>query len=174
MAVNLANVRGMPAPPPVAGRLDWALERCRRAYLRLTPVRRRILACLAEHRRPLTLTMIARLDGLRGRCAASTVYRTLMLFEQMELVRKIRLPNKFSYFVLNAPGGRLDYLICRRCGTVTELPAVEALRDLEEEIRCAHGYSGVYHELEIHGVCPACQRRAAGEPPVTKLPARFR
>jgi Fur family ferric uptake transcriptional regulator len=155
-------------------RLDWALRRCAEARLRVTAGRRDILAALARRRAPVTLAQVAELEGVRGRCDATTVYRTLMLLAQMELVRQIRLPDKISYFVLNAPGERLDYLICRRCGAVRDLPAVDAVRELEEEIRGAHGYSAVYHELEIYGICPSCQHRAAGEPPVTKLPARFR
>jgi Fur family ferric uptake transcriptional regulator len=161
------------APAAARARLEWALGRCAAAGLRLTPVRRRLLAALARRRTPMTLGMAAQLNGVRNRCAATTVYRTLMLFARMELVRQIRLPNKFSYFVLNAPDGRLDYLICRRCGAVTELPPVAALLALEQEMQHARGYIGVYHELEVYGICPACQAAAGPEPPVVKLPARF-
>jgi Fur family ferric uptake transcriptional regulator len=161
------------APEAARARLEWALGRCAAVGLRLTPVRRRLLAALARRRTPMTLGMVAQVDGLRSRCAATTVYRTLMLFVRMELVRQIRLPTRFSYFVLNAPDGRLDYLICRRCGRLTELPPVAALLALEQEIRHARGYTGVYHELEVYGVCPACQAAAGREPPVVKLPACF-
>ena len=95
---------------------------CRKARMRLTSVRTAILSFLAQRRTPASLEMISLADGVRGECDTTTVYRTLMMFKDAELIRLVGTPRKASYFVLNAPGDSAHFLICRRCGCVTELP----------------------------------------------------
>ena len=100
-------------------RCAWAISSCRKARMRLTPAREAILSFLAQQRTPASLEMVSQADGVRGRCDATTVYRTLMLFKEAELVRVVGTPRKASYFVLNAPGDSVHFLICHDCGCVS-------------------------------------------------------
>ena len=157
---------------PAGTRLSWGLDICDRSGVRRTAVRERILSFLAKQRVPVTLDRVAQSEEVQGRCDETTVYRTLMLFVQMELVRQIRLRNRLSYFVLNAPDGHLHFLICRCCGAVTELPCLEGAAQLETQARKIHGYAHFYHVFELHGVCPACQPARKSLAPVVKLPIK--
>jgi Fur family transcriptional regulator, ferric uptake regulator len=154
-----------------AQRLAWAVEVCRRAQMRPTQIRQKMLAILAAQRVPMSLETVMQADSIRGCCNATTAYRTLMLFKELEVIRQVSLPNKISYFVLNTPDESSHFLICRRCGEITELPGVDTVAALEREVAATRGYARLYHELEFFGVCPVCQKQPA---PVmcAKLPIR--
>jgi Fur family ferric uptake transcriptional regulator len=143
-------------------RLAWALEICRQAKMRLTPVRQMILTFLAVRRVPVSLETVMQADGIQGCCDETTAYRTLMLLKELEVLRQVSLPNKISYFVLNVPGKSCHFLICRCCGEITELPPLESAATLEREVAATRGYARLYHELELFGICPACQKHPPG------------
>jgi Fe2+ or Zn2+ uptake regulation protein len=140
-------------------RLAWALDVCRQVQLRMTPVRRTILSFLALHRTPKSLEAIEQADGVRGRCDATTVYRTLMMFKEARMIRSVGTPRKASYFVLNVPDESNHFLICRQCGQMAELPALQVLTALDKQIMEQRGYTAVYHELEVYGICPDCRAK---------------
>jgi len=145
-------------------RLAWALDVCQRVHLRMKPIRRAILSFLASRRMPASLEMIEQAEGARGHCDATTIYRTLVMFKEAELVRLVGTPHKVSYFVLNVPGESNHFLICERCGQMAELPALEALTKLDRQVVDEKGYSAVYHELEVYGVCPSCRSKSSADP----------
>jgi len=153
-------------------RLAWALGVCRKHNLRLTPGRRSILAVLAAQRVPVSLEAVMRAHGVREVCDATTAYRTLMLFREVELVRQVALPAKARFFVLNVPGESIHFLICRLCGAITELAPGAHCEGMESAVAAAHRYAQLYHELQFFGICPTCQKQ---RPRVlsTKLPVRL-
>jgi Fe2+ or Zn2+ uptake regulation protein len=152
-------------------RLAWALERCRTLGLRLTGVRRAVLGLLAERRLPVTLEDVAgALDSL-GSFDPATLYRTLVLFKEAEVVRSVGTPHKAGYYLLNVPDEHCHFLICRRCGAISPLPCHAVLHEVEEQLQRNAGYTGVYHELTFYGVCPRCQLQPSPTP-VSKLPIR--
>ena len=150
----------------------WAITRCRKAQIRLTPVRQAILSFLAKRDAPATLEMISRADGVRGQCDATTVYRTLMMFKEAELVRLVCTPRKASYFVLNAPGDSAHFLICHHCGRVTELPLPDPLSAEIGRIASARGFSPTPADCEVHGLCANCQVRLKTQVVPSKLVIR--
>lgn len=143
-------------------RLLWALQVCLLAKMRLTPIREKILAFFAAQRVPVSLHAVTQAGEIQGMCNVATVYRTLMLLCELEVIRQVGLPNKISYFVLNVPGESSHFLICRCCGAITELPASESGAALEAEVAAAQGYTRLYHELVFFGICPACQKHPPG------------
>ncbi len=143
-------------------RLAWALQVCLQAKMRLTPIREKILSFLAAQRVPVSLEALTQAEGIQGCCDAATAYRTLMLLRELEVIRQVSLPNKISYFVLNIPGESSHFLICRCCGAINELPALETIAAVEHEIIATQGYGRLHHELVFFGICPACQKHAPG------------
>jgi Fe2+ or Zn2+ uptake regulation protein len=129
----------------------------RKAQMRLTAVREAILSFLAERRTPASLEIISQAEGVRGKCGSTTVYRTLMLFKEAELIRVVGTPRKASYFVLNAPGDNMHFLICRNCGRVTELPLPEVLSTEIGRIASVRGFSPIPADCEVQGLCTSCQ-----------------
>jgi len=138
-------------------RQEWATLFCRRAGMRITPVRQAIIHFLARHRTPASLEMVSEADGVEGKCNSTTVYRTLMMFKEAEIVRLVPTPLKASCFVLNAPGDMANFLICRHCGCVTELPLPDTVSAEIKRLASTRGFSRAPQECEIHGLCASCQ-----------------
>jgi Fur family transcriptional regulator, ferric uptake regulator len=179
--MNLSTLSTAPLMPPRSSkhppvgstgeRLTWAQAKCRTAQVRLTPIREKILAVLAERRIPMSLEAVAQTEGIHGKCDAATVYRAMMLFKEVGVVRQVILTNKSSYFVLNQPGESTQFLICRRCGTLTELPEGGEIAQVQGEVAQRSGYSQLEHEVVFFGLCPHCQTLPA-KTPWTKVPVR--
>ena len=142
---------------------------CRAARLVMTPAREKLLCYLAARRTPANADMMAQSGELRGGCDPVTIYRTLGLFKDIDLVRRVGLHKKNSYFVLNAPGVACHYLICRHCEATVELPCDDPVQAWAERAAAAHGFTAAYHELEVYGVCPRCQSGRTNEPRPAKL-----
>lgn len=126
--------------------------------MRLTPIREKILGYLAAQRAPVSLEAVMEAKSIRGSCDAATAYRTLMLLRELEVIRQVSSPNKISYFVLNISGESSHFLVCRCCGGMSELPASESIAALEREVASTQGYSRLYHELMLFGICSECQK----------------
>lgn len=117
--------------------------------------------------------MMAVSEELRGSCDPVTIYRSLGLFKDIDLVRQVGLLKKHGHFVLNAPGAPCHYLICRHCETMIELACDDPVQDWAQRAASPHGFTGVYHELEVYGVCPRCRELKAQEPRPAKLRIRL-
>ena len=138
-------------------RLAWATAACRDARIRLTPVREAILSFLARQRMPATLEMVSHADGVQDHCDATTVYRTLMLFKEADLVRLVGTPRKLSHFVLNVPGENNYFLICRRCGCIAEMPLSQPTAIAIQQVAEAQGFAPTRQDCEVYGLCETCQ-----------------
>jgi Fe2+ or Zn2+ uptake regulation protein len=150
-------------------RYEWAMLSCRKAQMRPTPVREAILSFLAWRRAPAGLEMVSQAEGVRGKCDATTVYRTLMMFKEAELVRLVGTPRRASYFVLNAPGDSAHFLICRRCGCVTELPLPNLVSAAIGRIAASRGFSQTPQDCEVCGLCAHCQAASKTQVMPSKL-----
>ena len=150
-------------------RYQWAMQSCRKAGMRITPIREAILSFLAQHYLPANLEMVAEAEGVIGRCDSTTVFRTLTMFKQAEFVRTVHTPAKSRYFVLNIPGDNLNFLICRECGCVTELPLSSPMKAKIERIALARGFSATSQNCEVHGLCTNCQSTRKTQVPPSKL-----
>lgn len=137
--------------------LGWALGRLHDANVRVTPVRERVIECLAAHDVPLTLHEISQSGALRGVFDAATIYRTVVLLVELEIVRQFRFRDRAISFLLNTPGECFGFLICRGCGAIQRIPHGDQIQSMEEEAATRHGFSAVTHELELYGLCPECQ-----------------
>ncbi|MEO8132032.1 MAG: transcriptional repressor [Bryobacteraceae bacterium] len=169
---SLLCQRRPPAMMTPVQRLAWALNFCGKVHLRITPAREKILACMARHRVPINLDAISEADEIGGCCDATTVYRTLMLFKEIGVARQVSVHHKIRYFVLNVPGETCAYLICQCCGAVNELPPLKSGLELTRHAGTAKGYAAVYHELQVYGVCPQCQKTRWNNVRAAKLPIR--
>mgnify|MGYP001581057674 CR=1 FL=1 len=147
----------------------WAISVCSVAQMRVTPVRREILNFLATSRVPVTLEMISQAEGVRGHCDATTVYRTLMLFKEADIVRLVGSSRKESHFCLNVPGENNHFLICRECGCTVLLRLPEITVREIAAAAATSGFSPSKQDYEVHGVCNDCQEARLREPLPSKL-----
>ena len=86
----------------------------------------------------------------------STVYRTLRLLVEANLLRELRLTNRTAYeHDYGYPSH--DHLHCSECNAVVEFRNDE-IRRLREAISLDHGFRASGHRFIITGVCSACSR----------------
>src|SRR3954471_6091356 len=98
---------------------------CAARDVRLTRIRRQVLAVLVSDHRPLgAYEIMDRLAGSGPRPAPITVYRALDFLLENGLVHRIASRNAFIACVHNhAAADSIVFLICERCGAVGEAPS---------------------------------------------------
>ena len=141
----------------IQDRIDWAIQTCSERGLRKTNALRELLKVLITFQEPLTLADLCESDGLSNQCDRATVFRLLGRLLDKGIIRKLGFQERAAYYIFSYPGEHNDYLVCTDCGKIETLSLkycpVEAL---EKEVMKNSGFSGIYHELEFFGQCPAC------------------
>lgn len=87
----------------------------------------------------------------------ATIYRTLLLFDNMGIVQKIDLDDGFSRYELNrhTSDHKHHHLICTVCGSVFEVEE-DLLESLEQQILKEHGFVVKDHRVKLYGNCSKC------------------
>lgn len=119
--------------------------------LRMTEPRRiiaRVLSKANDH--PDAEELHRRASKVDNSISLATVYRTMKLFEEYEIIERHDFGDGRSRFE-QVPDEHHDHLIDVRSGKVIEFQNEEIER-LQEEIAKAHGYKLVDHKLELYGI----------------------
>ncbi len=133
---------------------DWQ-ELLRAKGYRLTPQRELVLRAVDQlgHATPDEV-----LQAVREQSSAvniSTVYRTLELLEELELVRHTHLGDRApTYHSRRMPAH--VHLVCRGCGDVLDA-APEEFAGLVAELEARHGFETDLGHLTVFGTCRACR-----------------
>lgn len=135
---------------------DTILGKAKQNGLRKTKALEAVVEALAEAGTPLLLNELEKIPTVAGVCDRTTLFRLLNRLAEHGLVRRLGLHERAAHFALAMPGGHHDYLICRECGSVENLEVDCPVRELQKEVAQTSGYTQLYHELEIYGVCPEC------------------
>jgi Fur family ferric uptake transcriptional regulator len=100
--------------------------------------------------------LVADLRGAGRQVSRATVYRTLRLLVEANLLRELRLTNRTAYeHDFGYPSH--DHMHCTECNRVIEFRN-EEIRRLREAISLEHGFRAMAHRFVITGVCPTCSR----------------
>jgi Fur family transcriptional regulator, ferric uptake regulator len=132
-------------------------EYLRGSGLKLTRPRRLILQeAFRTHGHFDADELYLRLKKHRAGVSRATVYRTLPLLVNSNLVRKLDLGDGRSTFEHTLGHPHHDHLVCVICGRVFEFqhPRIEKLQN---EICAEHGFEMQYHTQQIYGKCKECQ-----------------
>jgi Fur family transcriptional regulator, zinc uptake regulator len=144
--------------PPWAAQVE---QSCLSKGLQLTPLRRQVLAILADAPAPLgayaIIEELAR--GQRKAIAPPTVYRTLDFFLDHGFLHKIESRNVY------APCEHLGHdhhgilLICERCGRTDEIESPRFDKLLRDTAASA-GFAARRQVVEVEGLCETCGHEA--------------
>lgn len=132
---------------------------CTERGLRLTPIRSRVLALIAEAGKPIKAYDL--LDQVRankgvGADAPPTVYRALDFLMANGFVHKLESVNAFvACHHPNSAQHSVPFLICDRCHSAVELEDVEVVSQLDARAK-ALGFRPQAQTLEVHGLCAKC------------------
>jgi Fur family zinc uptake transcriptional regulator len=143
----------------------WAAQveqSCLKKGLQLTPLRRQILAILADAPAPLgAYAIIEELSREQHKAVAPpTVYRTLEFFLDNGFLHKIESRNAYApcEHLGHAHHGIL--LICERCGRTDEIESPRFDKLLQQTAAEA-GFSARRQVVEVEGLCGSCGHEAA-------------
>lgn len=91
----------------------------------------------------------------------ATVYRTLQLFEKLNIVCKLNFDDGCSRYELSAgsENHHHHHLICLSCGKVIEVK-LDLLESLEEEIESEGQFTIVNHNVKFYGYCSKCRDKS--------------
>lgn len=126
--------------------------------IRYTRTRRAVVDVLAQTRQPLTV------DQIRDKTAAplSSVYRTLTILEETELVHRLTNDNsEYAHYELAEQLlGHHHHLACANCGTMTDVTLPTKLEaDLDHALgllATQQRFTLDRHRLDIIGRCASC------------------
>lgn len=136
---------------------------------KLTKARRAVIHTLAGAATPLSISDLHQDAQARAiDLGLVTVYRTLELLEELELVRPVHIYENCHGYVIATPG-HTHHLVCRCCHTVTEIEGCDLSRFLER-VAAQTGYDITGHWLELEGVCPACRSEGCVIPATCRSP----
>jgi Fur family transcriptional regulator, ferric uptake regulator len=128
--------------------LERAIGKIRSSGHKITPQRLAVLGAIAVEQHQS-------MDEIRARCpevGMVTVYRTLDLFSELGLVRRLDLGDGARYELAD---DHHHHLICEECGTVSEFE--QCPLDLQRLPQIGRGFEVRAHSLEVYGTCPACR-----------------
>jgi Fur family ferric uptake transcriptional regulator len=123
--------------------------KCMRAGVKMTDQRRvilRVLTSATDH--PSVESVFDRAKAIDASISMATVYRTLNLLDEMELVNRREFNQNYARFEVNAT--HHHHLVDLETGEVIEFQN-EKLERLKEEIARELGYELVDHTLEMYG-----------------------
>lgn len=87
----------------------------------------------------------------------ATVYRTLLLFEELGIVYKDDFDdNRNRYELSSDEKHHHHHLICKNCNSIIEVK-YDLLDEIEDYIKKEYGFAITDHDLKFYGLCQDCQ-----------------
>lgn len=88
----------------------------------------------------------------------ATVYRTVELFEKLNIVHRIQIGWKYKIELSDQFSHHHHHLACTNCGTITALPENPILEAAIQTLGNEHSFTITDHQLEIQGLCQNCSK----------------
>ncbi|MEM7349041.1 MAG: Fur family transcriptional regulator [Chloroflexota bacterium] len=133
---------------------DRLAEQLKRAGYKLTPARLAIAEVLESNDGHLSHTQIL-IEGKKiyGKLSRATVYRTMDLLVELNLMRPLYLSDPTQRFI--SAEGCHHHLHCTTCDTIIEFDHCTADR-LAQELADKYNFKIRHHLLEFQGSCGQC------------------
>lgn len=142
---------------------DVLKEELKKKGYKLTPQRRSIVDTIVDSEgKHLTAEEIY--DEVKKKCpeiGLATVYRTILLLEEIGIVSRLHLNDGCSRYELvhSDEKHRHHHLICNKCNSVIEVED-DLLDELEANIEDNYGFKIMDHSVKFFGICSECQKKS--------------
>jgi Fur family peroxide stress response transcriptional regulator len=133
--------------------LENAADKLRRTGFKLTPQRMAVIRYLSGNKNhPSAQTVFNDLRETWEGLSLATVYNTLETLKSIGELQELCLSKDRSYY--DPDESPHAHFICRKCGSVTDIPSVsrESLPEFQAE-----GFSAESVTLYYTGLCPGCR-----------------
>lgn len=128
--------------------------------LKFTKQREVVLKCMYnndEHFSPENLYMLIKQKNPELNVGIATVYRTLNLLEESDIVTSLSFGASGKKYELgNKP--HHDHMICKVCEKIIEFEDNE-IEKKQAEIAKKYGFKLTGHLLQLYGICEKCQNK---------------
>jgi Fur family zinc uptake transcriptional regulator len=146
--------------PKTEAALDAAAKACATRGAQLTPLRRTVLGLVQQSATPIgAYALLDQLKLDRGAAAPPTVYRALDFLLAQRLVHRLEKLNAFIACHVHECGADHEhpaqFLICSRCGGVTELEEPSISRAVDAAA-ARSGFRPTRATVEVEGTCARC------------------
>ncbi len=133
----------------------------KRGY-RLTPQRYLVLSVIQEANGHISLDQIAeRVQKINPRVSLSTIYRTLELLNELDLIHENHLPGEPLHYEM-PQGNHHHHLVCKKCKTMIHLDD-DILGDLHDRLHGQYHFHSLSLGLLASGYCDACWQKIQQE-----------
>lgn len=119
----------------------------------VTKPRLRLFALLQQHNTLGINELIARLPHQDQ----ATVYRNIKLFEELGIINRLQLGWHSKLELSDRFEHHHHHISCTKCGKVWVLKEDPAIEKHIADISQKSGFLALDHQLEIRGLCQACQ-----------------
>lgn len=128
------------------------------AGYRLTTPRRALAELIAGRRGHFTADeLLGESRRRRLGLTRATIFRSLDVLTDLELVERLDLPSGEHAFVACQPAQQHHHhIVCSSCGRSTEV-ADNGFETVAASIARSTGYRVDLHRLELFGLCPSCR-----------------
>ena len=142
--------------------IEGLKETLKQKGYKLTPQRRAILNGIIKSEGS-HLTAEELYDLVKIDCpeiGLATIYRTVQLLEEMNVIRKLDLDDGCSRYELNHEdeNHQHHHLICNVCGNVLEVQG-DLLEELESIVEKKYNFKIKDHSLKFYGLCEKCEEK---------------
>ena len=110
-----------------------------------------------EHLTPEALHRLIQNNYPDLKIGIATVYRTLSLLEDSDIVTSLSFGTQGKKYELGAKEHH-DHMICTECGDITEF-VDEEIEKRQEKIAEEFGFLMKDHSMQIYGICKKCQEQ---------------
>lgn len=147
--------------------LSQVYRRLEEGAKRLTPQRELIIKLfLDQPGQPLSAEEVSQMVRRDFRdIGMATVYRTLELLTQLEVLKKVHVRDGRARYEINVEVTtmhRHHHMVCMRCGRLEEFQE-DVLASVEQRLFHERGFRVQDHELKFYGLCGPCNRKQGGK-----------
>jgi Fur family ferric uptake transcriptional regulator len=132
------------------------VENVRKRGYRMTPQREMILDAIHDEGHITADDIFQRVRAKSPAVNLATVYRTLELLKELDIVTAIDTGEGCVHYELAGEQPH-HHLVCEECGYTLELDC-DALQPLEQELLRRYGFVMNLNHLALFGKCPDCQK----------------
>jgi Fur family ferric uptake transcriptional regulator len=135
------------------------LKKLRERGFRLTPQREMVLRVMHQMAGFATAEEIfQRVQELSSAIDISTVYRTLELLQEFQMVSMVDPGDGQRRYELVGVHGPHIHLVCQDCGEVTPID-LDEFQEFVDHVRRRHGFTIDISQVSLPGYCNACASR---------------
>lgn len=119
----------------------------------LTTARIVVFEALEDHEPQTMATLVA---ACQPQIDRASVYRTTTLFEQLGIVQRLQIGWKYKLELSDSFHSHHHHITCTQCAATVPIPEDTHLESHLNAAAAAAGFTSSGHQVEIQGLCAAC------------------